>query len=100
LDETTRTVDAHERRVPARDDQREVRERRYLGLRLIRIRQVHGREVTFEVVDADERLAGDPRERLRGLEPDEQGTDEPGGVRDRDAVDLVEVRTRAIERRL
>jgi hypothetical protein len=53
--------DANQRRVPSRDDQREVRHRRCIGL------EVDRAQVTLEVVYADERQLRDPRDRLRGL---------------------------------
>ena len=41
-------------------------------------------------MNTDQRLAGDPRDRLCGLQSDEQRTDKPGRVRHRDAIDARE----------
>ncbi|MFN8112164.1 MAG: hypothetical protein U0R51_03080 [Solirubrobacterales bacterium] len=40
--------------------------------------EVGGGDVALEVVDGDQRLAGGGRERLRGVDADQQGADQPG----------------------
>jgi hypothetical protein len=51
------------------------------------------------MVHADKLLAGHPRDRLRGLQPDEQRADQAGRVRHRDPVDVGERRAGVVERR-
>jgi hypothetical protein len=43
--------------------------------------------VRLEVVDGDQRLLGDQRDRLCGGEPDDDAADQPGAGRGRDAVE-------------
>ena len=56
------------------------------------------RDVAVQVVDGRERQAARPGQRLRGRDADEQCADEPGALRDRDRVDVVERRSRLAER--
>jgi hypothetical protein len=51
------------------------------------------------VVDADERLAGRPRDSLGRLDADEQRSDETGAVRHGHTIDGVDEEARAVERR-
>ena len=94
LDDLAAIDHAHQRCMAARNDQREVRHRRLLGLEKDR------RQMALEVMHADERHPGDPRDRLRRLQPDEQRADEPGRIRHRDAVDFGERASGAFERGL
>jgi hypothetical protein len=57
-----------ELRVPAGDEQQEIRRRDAIG-------QTDRQRVRLEMVDRDERLALHERKRLRGHDTDEQATD-------------------------
>ena len=74
----------HERRVPARDDERHERRRD------VRVREDVGEDVPLEVVHAHERQPGREREPLRVREAHDERADEPGSVRDGDRVEVAE----------
>ncbi len=72
--------------VAARDDERDRRQRD------LAVREERGRDVARDVMDRHERLAVDERDRLGGLQPDEQRADEPGPLRHRDRGEVLEPR--------
>jgi len=82
----------HQRVAAARE---EAQERRLDGVRL----EVQRRHVPVQVVDRREREATRPRDRLRRREADEQRADEPGTLRHRDRLDVVERGMGVLERR-
>jgi hypothetical protein len=82
---TAEVLDHDELGVPTRDEQREVRKR---GRRVVL--EEHRAQVAFEVIDADERQAARPRDRLRRLHADEERADQAGTARDRQPADVVE----------
>ena len=77
--------------APARE---QAEERRLDGIG----REEERGDVAVQVVDRRKRQAARPGERLRRRDADEQCADEPGALRDRDRVDVVERRPRLAER--
>ena len=97
---TIRSVlDAHELGVAAGDDEAVERiddRQRRLAARP----QERREEVALEVIDADERNAARPGERLARREADEERADQPGPGRRRDEADVLEPDARGRERLL
>ncbi len=89
-EEPVRQVVAHldEKRVAAGHDQGDEGEDRRLAFRLAGIEQPGRVQVSLEVIDADERLVVDERERLGEIDPDEERAGETRSVRDRDRVHI------------
>ena len=83
----TDVLDQIEARVPARDEQPEVRKRD-------RTIEEDREQVALEVVDADEGQAALERDPLRDLQADEQRADETRAVGRRHGLDVVERRPR------
>ena len=81
--------------MPAARDQ--AQEGRVEGLEL-RQRQEVGRDVSLQVIHGRKRQPPRGRQRLRRRETDEQRADQPGTLRDRDQIDLVELAFRLLER--
>jgi hypothetical protein len=91
------TVDAVNRRVPARRKERDKRERRHLA-RALRPPQKYSEQVTDEVIHTDKREPTRPRETLGGLHPDKQCTHETRTVCDRDPREIIPAHVRSGER--
>src|SRR3970040_1143796 len=72
-------LETRERKLEPGDAREQAEERRLEWLRL----DVEGRDVSFEVVDGDERQALRPRDRLRRRQTDEERADENRPLRDR-----------------
>ncbi len=70
-------------RMSAGGQEQAIGERRVVG-------EARGQRVRLEMIDRDQRLLGDQRDRLGGGEPDDDAADQPGPGGDRDAVELAE----------
>ena len=73
-------------RVPARDDEGQNRELQVVVSLLPFLKQ-HSMDVSFEVVDGNQRLVEREGQRLSVTDADEQGSGQAGALRDRDGVD-------------